>query len=78
MKNLKSDIFIDFDPFSGDFSKLQQIPRNSVGLPYGFLSVVFRVVTVGESVISLFWWYLDSCAFLMLFRVFDRFRVFFQ
>ena len=51
----KSDIFIDFDPFSGDFSKLQQIPRNSVGLPYGFLSVVFRVVTVGESVNSLFW-----------------------
>ena len=46
--------FDDFDPFSGDFSRMQRMSVNLVGLSYGFLSVVFRLVTVGKSAISLF------------------------
>ena len=47
--------FGDFDPFSGDFSKMQRMSVNLVGLSYGFLWCVFRFVTVGKSVNSLFW-----------------------
>ena len=47
--------FDDFDPFSGDFSKMQRMSVNSVSSSYGVLLCVFKVVTVGESVNSLFW-----------------------
>ena len=43
-----------FDPFSGDFSRMQRMTVNSVGLPYGVLWCVFKVVTVGKGAISLF------------------------
>ena len=77
-EDFKSDIFRVFDPFSCNFSTMQRIPINSVSSSYGFLSVVFRLVTVGKRLISSFRQYCDPCCFFMHFSSFGRFRVFFQ
>ena len=54
-EDLQMTFFDDFDPFSGDFRNMQQISGNSVGLSYGVLRLVFRLMTVGKGVNSLFW-----------------------
>ena len=70
----KVSFFVFLRSFSGDFRNMHVIPGISVGLSYGVLRLVFRLVTVGESVISLFWWYCDLCGFFVHFRVFVDFQ----